>query len=91
MDLKKYKDKKISALTGSINQNTNTLQSFVGLYSSDCRTLIKDNVVAIWDTGATCCVVDEELAEKVGLISISKKQINTVGGSIISDVFSLGP
>lgn len=41
----------------------------------------EESTLAIWDTGATNCVITKSMAQKLGLVSVSKTIVNGVHGS----------
>ena len=47
-------------------------------------------VRALWDTGATHCLITPELAERMGMKSLGKKDNNTAGGIVEGNVYQLG-
>lgn len=47
-------------------------------------------VRALWDTGATHCLVTPELAARMGLRSLGKKDNNTAGGTVEGNIYQLG-
>ena len=47
-------------------------------------------VRALWDTGATHCMITPELAERMGLHSLGQKEINAAGGKFVSNIYEMG-
>lgn len=49
----------------------------------------KTEAVALWDTGATGTCISEELAEKLNLVSVGKRQVHTPSGQSVFDDYCI--
>lgn len=83
---------KIKALTVPYNQISDVIACSVNLSFPESllslgQTQIKDDCVAIWDTGAMASAVTELEALKLGLIQTGVKQISGLGGTLVKKTY----
>ena len=68
---------------------TKTLITKVNIYQANPLKLLKKDVTAVWDTGATCSVIDKKLAKKWNLDVVKYETFVTANGTTRAKVYYL--
>ena len=68
---------------------TKTLVTKVNIYQANPHKLLKKDVVAVWDTGATCSVIDKKLAKEWNLDVVKYETFVTANGTTRAKVYYL--
>ena len=68
---------------------TKTLVTKVNVYQANPLKLLKRNVTAVWDTGATCSVIDKKLAKEWNLDVVKYETFVTANGTTRAKVYYL--
>lgn len=76
------------SFTLTVDRKVGVLKTPVNIYTTDNFNKkfnkVKDNYVALWDTGSTMTVISTELAEKLNLEPVGDMIAETAGGKYIA-------
>ena len=73
--------------TSRYNGISRELKNVVTIATSVGNKKVANNKIALWDTGANCSVITNEIAEELGLVSLAKRKVNTPSGSHEANVY----
>ena len=77
------------AHTEAYAEITKTLVTKVNIYQANPFKLLKRDVTAVWDTGATCSVIDKKLAKEWNLDVVKYETFVTANGTTRAKVYYL--
>ncbi|KKT29918.1 MAG: preprotein translocase subunit SecA [Candidatus Collierbacteria bacterium GW2011_GWC2_44_18] len=81
--------KEFQALTTTFSGKANTLVNEVGIAipTTNLRKVHSHRYKAIWDTGATNCVITSKVVGDLGILPFSKRKVAGISGEVIANVY----
>ena len=77
------------AHTETYTEITKTIVTKINIYQANPLKLLKKDVTAVWDTGATCSVIDKKLAKEWNLDVVKYETFATANGTTRAKVYYL--